>query len=357
MMEKRSIFTFCICFVLFASLLFGNIILAQDGGSYDPWMDLNDDGIIDAQDLQLLALIYSTSGTPINKTELLLLLEARIDSLNTTLLTDYYNITECDVIFVDASGDIIMGHLGIIGDLNVTGYLNGDLGTLYVDDVNHRVGIGTIGPTCKLDVAGNIQGETLGVDQIRLGSSEGNRYIYIYEDGSPTGAYIWWYNIGDRFIISDDIEVQGKITISTTTRYYSIPASAWYPDSSYTTYFSSGSETYTPSTLPTTYWYAPVHLPHGAEVTELKVRIYDIDITEYVDVALWRGFGGTSYSMGSVISTGSSGWNAYVDNSIDYATIDNQHYVYFLKAGMRTGNSDHRLGQVWITYTVDETLP
>lgn len=86
MSKIRSIITSGISIVLFATLLFNNIILAQDGSSYDPWMDLNDDGIIDPQDLQLLASIYSKSGTPINKTERLLELEARMDSLNATVI-------------------------------------------------------------------------------------------------------------------------------------------------------------------------------------------------------------------------------------------------------------------------------
>ncbi len=50
-------------------------------GVYDPWIDTNDDGIINYQDLYNLAAIYGTSGAPINKTDLLLELEARIASL------------------------------------------------------------------------------------------------------------------------------------------------------------------------------------------------------------------------------------------------------------------------------------
>jgi hypothetical protein len=55
-------------------------------GEYDPWKDINDDGVIEMMDFFELSQIYMTSGTPINKTELLLELEARIDSLNATNL-------------------------------------------------------------------------------------------------------------------------------------------------------------------------------------------------------------------------------------------------------------------------------
>jgi len=53
----------------------------QGGGTYDPWIDTNDDGIIDVYDLQAMGSIYGTSGTPINKTDLLLELESRVSAL------------------------------------------------------------------------------------------------------------------------------------------------------------------------------------------------------------------------------------------------------------------------------------
>jgi len=43
---------------------------------------LNDDGRIDIQDLARVSVAFGTYGTAINKTELLLELEARIDALN-----------------------------------------------------------------------------------------------------------------------------------------------------------------------------------------------------------------------------------------------------------------------------------
>jgi len=48
---------------------------------------VNDDGIIDIVDIVSLAIRFGEEGTPINKTELLLELQDRIDSLNLTLET------------------------------------------------------------------------------------------------------------------------------------------------------------------------------------------------------------------------------------------------------------------------------
>jgi hypothetical protein len=54
---------------------------------YDAWYDFDDDGDIDIYDIVDIAGRYGTTGTPINKTELLLELEARVDALNATLIT------------------------------------------------------------------------------------------------------------------------------------------------------------------------------------------------------------------------------------------------------------------------------
>jgi hypothetical protein len=53
---------------------------------YDPWVDLNDDGVIDSTDLGMLGVAWGSTGTPINKTALLLELQSKIDVLNSTIL-------------------------------------------------------------------------------------------------------------------------------------------------------------------------------------------------------------------------------------------------------------------------------
>jgi hypothetical protein len=74
--------TFCLTSVLFSVI---PIRSPATDGEYDPWIDTNDDGIINYQDLGNLATRFGMSGTPINKTDLLLELQARIDVLNSTL--------------------------------------------------------------------------------------------------------------------------------------------------------------------------------------------------------------------------------------------------------------------------------
>jgi len=67
-------------------LFFGMATSRSGTNGYDPWVDLNDDGNIDYNDLYIFARAYGSSGTPINKTALLLELLSRIDSLNASLI-------------------------------------------------------------------------------------------------------------------------------------------------------------------------------------------------------------------------------------------------------------------------------
>jgi len=74
---------------------------------YDPWTDLNDDGIIDIFDIVQVALAFGAEGTPINKTALLLELLNRINSLNNTIMqqqTIINNLNETVVILNNTKG-------------------------------------------------------------------------------------------------------------------------------------------------------------------------------------------------------------------------------------------------------------
>jgi len=48
---------------------------------YDPWLDLNDDGKINIVDISKIAAAFDKTGTPINKTELLLELQSKLQAL------------------------------------------------------------------------------------------------------------------------------------------------------------------------------------------------------------------------------------------------------------------------------------
>jgi hypothetical protein len=79
--------TFCLTATLFMIIPTRS---QSETGTYDPWIDTNDDGAINILDSITLGNHFLTSGTPINKTELLLELESRLDTLNSSLLAMQY---------------------------------------------------------------------------------------------------------------------------------------------------------------------------------------------------------------------------------------------------------------------------
>lgn len=72
--------------VLTTILLTSMFFLATRSAStveYDHWIDYNDDGKIDLVDLYQIILNYGAEGLPINKTELLLDIQTRLERLET----------------------------------------------------------------------------------------------------------------------------------------------------------------------------------------------------------------------------------------------------------------------------------
>ena len=72
--------TLCMCALMFT------VIPIRSGLPYDPWADLDDNGFIDIKDVSYVARLFGATGEAINKTALLLELQAKIDSLNSSLL-------------------------------------------------------------------------------------------------------------------------------------------------------------------------------------------------------------------------------------------------------------------------------
>lgn len=92
MIKKKylMILSVAIVSVLLGSLFYNNVILAQTNGSeYDPWLDYNEDGIIDVNDLSPLGQAYGSSGDPTK-------------NVTTTLAhrTGYYNDTSPPASFI-----------------------------------------------------------------------------------------------------------------------------------------------------------------------------------------------------------------------------------------------------------------
>ena len=122
-------------------------------------------------------------------------------------------------IWVNESGDVMTGKLTISsGGLEVSGNttlhddLNVDSGTLYVDSVGDKVGIGSTSPAYKLDVNGDIQGSSIHVLNT----------LYIYGNAAQGrlqigGGYRWiglkTRNSQYSYLIGDDLQENFEISI------------------------------------------------------------------------------------------------------------------------------------------------
>ena len=81
-MKAIKLLNILLASALLASLFLVNATTVSQTIEYDPWIDFNDDGEINLYDAVMLLTRYGSSGTPINKTELLLELLAKLDYLN-----------------------------------------------------------------------------------------------------------------------------------------------------------------------------------------------------------------------------------------------------------------------------------
>ena len=81
MLKRKHFALGFLAFCLTATLLVG----VTSSAEYDPWVDGNDDGIIDIVDIVNLAIRFGEEGTPINKTALLLELQDTVATLENNI--------------------------------------------------------------------------------------------------------------------------------------------------------------------------------------------------------------------------------------------------------------------------------
>jgi|GEM_PF-7082023 len=77
---------------------------------YDPWYDFNSNGEIDIFDIVDIAGRYGTTGTPVNTTDLLLELQARMETLNATVVALEQRISSLEV-ETEKHARIFAGHV------------------------------------------------------------------------------------------------------------------------------------------------------------------------------------------------------------------------------------------------------
>ena len=154
MLKKKHLIMCLLVFCLTATLLVG----VTSSADYDPWKDIDDNGVINILDILGLAVMFGEEGTPINKTELLLDLQTRIAVAEADIADLSANMqgiennqyvpfkaTLAEAQILDEAGgtldwdNIEINSLATTGDFIVTGILMRVNG---IDETDDLVGVG-----------------------------------------------------------------------------------------------------------------------------------------------------------------------------------------------------------------------
>jgi hypothetical protein len=159
----------------------------------------------------------------------------------------------------------------------------------------------------------------------------------------------------EKLDVNGNINVDGKVMYaSPRTHYFVVGGEAFHPGSNVdyqNSYGNGGAYIVSGGGA----MVAPVHLPHGAEVIELKVFFNDNSGSD-MSVSLDRLSltGGVYFLMASVSSAGVSGYGSRTDTSISEAIINNTAYGYLIYAYSGSWSSALKIMGALVTYTIAE---
>jgi hypothetical protein len=155
-----------------------------------------------------------------------------------------------------------------------------------------------------------------------------------------------------------------SITVSATTRYASISGAAFLAatgsedtDRSFST--AASTLTNVNGGFASRTFVAPVLLPNGAIVTELKSYFYRDDAASSLSCSLERyDTVGTNVQMALCTSNSTAGDHSITDSTITSGTINNSGYTYSLSLVIDNNNAATDAKFYWtrITYTVTQPL-
>jgi len=148
-------------------------------------------------------------------------------------------------------------------------------------------------------------------------------------------------------------------TVSATpgNGYVSVPAAAFVAKDHSDEYYNDGYRALNPPGTGNLDYVAPVHLPHGATVTKVTFYFYDdsSDGSDWASVWLGRNEHDNNFSQMADVDSTDDGDSSNYDDTIDYATIDNSQYIYWLELWLNS--SDVWAYGVVVEYSFSTSLP
>jgi hypothetical protein len=175
-----------------------------------------------------------------------------------------------------------------------------------------NVGIGTGTPSATLDVVGTVKADTVLADTLMLSTP--------------------------------------------ASRYYSIPHAAFEAEDDSRNYFRTSQYLYMESGSGT--FYAPVHLPDGSTIKDLRIWYVDNNDTTEITSNLYRmtlSSGGVG-SFGTITTSSSSTSLRNTGVTIDLQ-VDNQLYAYYVRVLLPTYSTNIRLLAARIRYEITTPMP
>jgi hypothetical protein len=169
---------------------------------------------------------------------------------------------------------------------------------------------------------------------------------------SASGTSLW---VDGTTLMNNTLTVPKILYSSAKTEYYSITGEAFQPGFN-AAYANSGGMGGAYMMSGVGMMTAPVHLPHGAVVTEFKAFFYDNSSSDLIFYLCRMPLPGGGYShMASVTTSGTPGYSSLADASIAYNPIDNSSngYLVYVYCDAWTDISLRIMG-VSITYTISE---
>jgi hypothetical protein len=151
----------------------------------------------------------------------------------------------------------------------------------------------------------------------------------------------------------------GAQGLTTYTRAVSCHALSWQPISSDTHYEAVGTELVAMDPGYPSYFRCNPNLPHKSVVTRVRFTLYDSSIgivsgCGMVRAALTASTAAASAQVMAVVGTTTNiGYQRLVDTSINFATVDNTNYGYYLQCLIfASGFTDEGIYGADITYKI-----
>lgn len=250
------------------------------------------------------------------------------------------HITASSITLLDLSSEVIAAMTGMVDIANnsITGekIANGTITNVHIS------GSADIDPSKILGTAWTAanDGSGSGLNADILDGVEGDNYLRSDQSGEING----------------DLTVNGRINHTPTTRYYTVSGCEFMPHDYQTPYQVSIGRLVNPDPAYTGhYYYAPVHLPHEAEITNVSVRYYSSDADAEARIDMTTGNIGGPINM-EYLPMG-NGWETHNIPISNYEISAKESCYVDIWLEPNDDKYDVQILWVSISYNVTNSLP